>query len=644
MNSQDKELIRAARRDPDEFEKLYKKYKNSKADGATIASKMSYYAKLDENGDYSGGGSGTGGSGDDGGNKPGIVAKGNDFLKGLLNTQKVQTTGYDDKEFTRINDVLDILNEKGEKVGGIKSILGRALSNIGEGIATQLEQEATLRTEINEQVGLQGELSRGVREEMMAAYPSTLRLGYGIGQLTAMMTNLMNESGRFNMISQETIQESAKIARAFVGDLSDMGKVFNEFERVGIGAKDAMIGIEKAGVNSLSLGLNSKKTTELLRTDLGKLNEFGFANGVQGLNRMVQKSLEFRMSMSEVFKIADKVFSPESALELSANLQVLGGAIGDFNDPLKLMYMATNNVEGLQDALIGAAGSLATYNQEQGRFEITGVNLRKAKAMAQELGISYDELAKGAIASAERSSAASALMMNGLVMKDDEKEFLTNLSRMKDGKMVIEVPKTLSDEFKGATEVALEDLTEAQKTTLLRNKEAFEKMSAEDIARGQLNATENIQRDVAFMAATARGQAVNAVKNAAKAAGFSDEDVAEKVKTMTDSVVNGSLNGMQEINAWVTENIKKIKGGGDTKQKGTADGKTQSVSVEEANKKAEAAKSSGEKVTTIRYEYDFKGGEAVTDGIRRQIVKDASIKDDFIYQDSDEYIVPPKSK
>ena len=62
MNSQDKELIRAARRDPDEFEKLYKKYKNSKADGATIASKMGYYAKLDENGDYSGSDSG-GGSG-----------------------------------------------------------------------------------------------------------------------------------------------------------------------------------------------------------------------------------------------------------------------------------------------------------------------------------------------------------------------------------------------------------------------------------------------------------------------------------------------------------------------------------------------------------------------------------------------------
>ena len=47
--------------------------------------------------------------------------------------------------------------------------------------------------------------------------------------------------------------------------------------------------------------------------------------------------------------------------------------------------MATNNVEGLQDAIIGVAGSMATYNTEQGRFEITGINLRRAKDLANEL-------------------------------------------------------------------------------------------------------------------------------------------------------------------------------------------------------------------------------------------------------------------
>ena len=578
-----------------------------------------------------------------GGQKQGVGTKLLDITKDLLDTQKTQTGQYDANEMYRINDMLDIINKKGETTGGLMGMASRALGDIGSAIATQLSQESKLRTDINEKVGMQGKLSEGLREEMVAAYPATLRLGFGIDQLSGMMTNMMSETGRFNLISQGTIEQAAKTARAFVGDLSEMGKVFSQFEKVGIGASDATKAIDKAGISSLSLGLNSKKTTSELRENLGKLNEFGFSNGVQGLNRMVQKANEFRISMDSVYQVAEKVFSPEGALELSANLSVLGGAMGDFADPIKLMYMATNNVEGLQDALIDAAGSLTTYNQEQGRFEITGVNLRKAKAMASELGISYQELAKGAIAASERSAAASALMTSGLIMEDKEKEFLTNLSQMKDGKMVIEVPKSLMSELGGQTEVILEDLTNAQKTTLLANQQAFEKMSSEDVARGQLSATENIQRDVAFLAATTRGQAVKAFKSAAEAAGITGEDSQKFVKEMTDKMAKGEVEMMGSFNETARNFIKTMMGE-TAKSKGTATTETSAMKVAEAEKKAaEAKQTATNTTTTIRNEYVVKASEALVDGWSRQIIKDSSIKDDFINTGNDEYTVPPKN-
>jgi len=566
-----------------------------------------------------------------------------DVTKDLLDTQKTQTGQYDANEMYRINDMLDIINKKGETTGGLMGMAKRALGDVAQGIATQLSQESKLRTDINEKVGMQGELSKGLRDEMVAAYPATLRLGYGIDQLSSMMTTMMGETGRFNLISQGTIEQAAKTARAFVGDLSEMGKVFSQFEKVGLGASDAATAIDKAGLSSLSLGLNSKKTTTELRENISKLNEYGFQNGVQGLNRMVQRANEFRMSMSSVFQIADKVFSPESALELSANLQVLGGAIGDFNDPLKLMYMATNNVEGLQDALIGAAGSLTTYNQEQGRFEITGVNLRKAKAMAQELGISYEELSKGAIAASERSAAASALMTNGLIMDDKEKEFLTNLSQMKEGKMVIEVPKSLMSEFNGQTQVALESLTEGQKSTLLANQKAFEKMSTEDVARGQLSATENIQRDVAFLAATTRGQAVKSFKSAAEAAGMTGEDSQKFVKEMTDKLAKGEVQAMGSFNEMAANVIRTMKGESKTTT-GSINNDQKSMNVVEAEKKvAEAKQTAAQTPKVIKVEHTV-AAPALMDGWSRQIVKDASIKNDFMFTDNDEYTSPPKFK
>lgn len=369
----------------------------------------------------------------------------------------------------------------------IKNLTGAALT----GAKDILAKEVDLRAQINSQLGVAGDLSKNYRQEIVASLPGIVSMGYGFQNVSDLMVGLAEKTGRFTTLNATTVAETAKTSRAFVGDLSEMAGVFSTFEQVGIGAEKTVEAINQAGKSSIALGLNGKKTVDDIRANIAKLNEYGFQNGIQGLTRMVQKATEFRMSMNEVFTIADKVMDPEGAISLSANLQVLGGAIGDFGDPLKMMYDATNNVEGLQDALIGAAGSLAAYNSTSGQFEIQGVNLRRAKAMAQELGISYQELAKGAIASAERASAASALMSKGLKLDDKQTEFITNLARMKDGTMTIDV-SSISKEFGGAQSLALDQLTDAQVKILEDNQKKLEGMSIEEVARDQFTETQNL--------------------------------------------------------------------------------------------------------------------------------------------------------
>jgi hypothetical protein len=374
------------------------------------------------------------------------------------------------------------------------------IREFGGDILQQIRNEEQLRTDINEQIGITGNLSRDVRDTIIESTTSALRFGFGMNDVSKMFQSMAEITGRANFMSVETANKSYSVARAFVGSLSEVGRLLGEAEKIGLGASDTLDAVEKAGRSSLSLGLNTKKTTELLKTDLSKLNEYGFQNGIEGLNRMVQKSLEFRMNLGEVYKIADKVMNPDSAIELTANLQVLGGAIGDFNDPLKLMYMATNNVEGLQDALIGAASNLATYNQEQGRFEITGVNLRRAKEMAAQLGIEYKEFAKGAIAAQERLSVVQDLAGKGFDLSEKDQEFISNLSQMKDGRMVLSIPKDVSEKLGVATETAISDLTQQQINILKANKEELEQKPLEDVAREQFSAVKLIQFDVNSMA------------------------------------------------------------------------------------------------------------------------------------------------
>lgn len=404
-----------------------------------------------------------------------------------------QTSQFNENEIVGISNLLEIIKKDGFSIKSIFETLKLGAVEVGN----QLKRESQLRTDINESIGIAGRLSKSLTDDINDSVAAGIRFGYGIDQVRDMIKSVMEESGRFNLISQKTIESTYATARAFIGDLKGMGQAISEFEKIGIGASSATKAIERAGKGSLELGLSGKKTTSDLRANIEKLNEFGFKNGIQGLAEMSRKATEFRLNMSEAFKIAENVMDPDKAIELTANLQVLGGAIGDFNDPLKLMYMATNNVEGLQDALIEAAGSLAVYNGEQGRFEITGINLRRAREMAKTLGIDYKELTRTAIASQERLAASTALMGKGLNLKPEDQEFLTNLSRMDGGKIIIDVPESIQKKLGIDTQgKAIEDLSEATLKSLLLNREQFKEMSVEDIARDQLDNVENIRRDV----------------------------------------------------------------------------------------------------------------------------------------------------
>lgn len=451
------------------------------------------------------------------------------FLEKVAATQQVQTYGYDSNEVVLLTD---IANEK----SFIQKIEGQ--------IITQLQQEAQLHNKINEEVGMLGELSNDFRSEIIDAYPDVLRLGYGMGQLGDFIKSMIEQSGRFNIVSSETIKEVAGTSRAFVGDIKLMGDYLNRFMNIGLGARDASREINEAGFEALRLGLNSKKTTEMLMANLGKINEYGFKNGTEGLSRMVQKSIEFRMNIEETFKIAEKVWSPEGAIDLAANLQVIGGSIGAFNDPLKLMYMATNDVEGLQEALIGAASGLATYNEEQGRFEVTGVNLRRAKAMADSLGVSMSELTKGAIASAERLQVNSQLMAKGFDINEKDREFLTNMSKMEGGKMVIDLPKDIAKKLNiEGTMIDLGEANQDQINVLLNYRADLEKnfKTTEQIARDQVNLVTNIERDLSFIAAQARSGASKIIRTQMRNMGYDQTDAQEVITYYTDLVSKGLI-------------------------------------------------------------------------------------------------------
>ena len=545
-----------------------------------------------------------------------------------LQTQEMKPyfKGREQEQFN-IGDVRNILVGAHNQMNSFGTIFNNVIETAKGSMETFWSNQTALLNEINKKTGLTGKLSADFRQEMTDAWPALNKIGIGMEDLGSAAIQLVTQSGKFAMINKTTWEEAGKAAVAYVGSLSELVGMFPEFQKIGLGAKNAIEAVEKAGQGAIELGIDSHKMTKELATNVGLLNSYGFKNGVKGIADMNTKALEFRMNLADITRIADKVWSPEGAINLSANLQVLGGAIGDFNDPLKLMYMATNNVEGLQDALIKASSSLATYNREQGRFEVTGVNLRRAKEMADQFGMSMKDLTTGAVAYQERTSAMADL--SGLKISQEDKEFLTNIAQMEDGKMTIELAQSpkLQHFFNDATKVTIDQLGQAGANQILEYRKEFQKLTPDEIIRNQATSVANIERDLDFMVAVQKVSLGKAGQQMADIIGV--KGMSEKFDEFTKKF--GSVGIVEKIKSMVTQekNSQVAKNDSISSNQTTPKSKEETKTVNNQNQSNEV---------TIKHEMKFDmTGPVLMDAVTHEIIRNPILISNMIKNNEKEY-------
>jgi len=352
--------------------------------------------------------------------------------------------------------------------------------------------------------GFVGDIGKGMMTELNEAMITASELGMNVDDFMDATKVMLESSGRMAIYNRQAITSGVEASLAYTKSTKTLLENTEKFRDVGYGLQDAAEAIDRIGQRSIALGLNAKNVSDGLIKNIDKLNQFGFQNGIDGLSKMVQEAQALNFNVENTFKVANDLFDPAKAIELTANMQVLGGAIGDLNSPLKLMYDATNNVEGLQTSILGAARSLATYNAEQGRFEVSGANLRRAKAMADALGISMGDLTSAAVKGASKMQALNELMMfPGL--SQDQREFMSNLATMKGGTIGFSIPEDVAEKI-GVDKSELKDgfiaadkLSQEQVIQLGELQKKIASTSTQEVARQQYNETTKIFNVVSAM-------------------------------------------------------------------------------------------------------------------------------------------------
>ena len=276
-------------------------------------------------------------------------------------------------------------------VSAFKSIL----PSLNEVVSKVLElDDLTRKTAAS--IGMSGNAFQTLKNTTEEARQSAIRWNQPLDYAVKAVASYNEETGRAVQLNTQQLDLIGQVALQTNMAAEEVGTLVGQMDAFGLGAGQATQMIADMQSMSESMGVNSGKVIKKFQQNLGMLNKLNFRGGTKALAQMAAHSEKFKLSMEAVAGVADKVFRPEGAIEASARLQTMGGAMAQLGDPFQLMYQARNAPEELAKSITKAARESAIFNKQTGEFEMSAHELDRLRESADALGMDYQELVQTA--------------------------------------------------------------------------------------------------------------------------------------------------------------------------------------------------------------------------------------------------------
>jgi hypothetical protein len=338
---------------------------------------------------------------------------------------------------------------------------------------------------VNKQFGQTRERIVEIQTAIADTLPGVTRLGGNLSDVSQTINEISNASRRnviANVEDVESLFAASEILDITVSRLSD------SFIDVGVGVSQIPVQLEKSINYIRGIGGNTKQVMDDVVNNMDQMNRYQFKGGVEGLTKMAAQASMLRFDMNETFRLADRVLSPEGAIEVASAFQRLGVAAGDLVDPFALMNQSINDPSGLQTSLANISKQFTYFDEQTKTFKVNPQGVLTLREMEEQAGLTRGSLSKMGLAAAELDSRLSEINKAGLtIASEDDKQYLANIATMqKDGKYLV----TLED----GTKKELADLQQPEFNRLIQiQKDAPKTM--EEIAKGQMSISETIAND-----------------------------------------------------------------------------------------------------------------------------------------------------
>lgn len=270
-------------------------------------------------------------------------------------------------------------------------------------------------------------------------------------ELLEAQANYIKASGR-NIRLDDADQENMAAMHKMGGNGNELAALYDNF---GVSMEETADHVGKMFSDASKQGLSFEKYSDNVAKNIKIAQNYTFKNGLKGLESMAKKATAMKMDMQQVAALADKVSTVEGAIDVSSQLQVLGGPFAQLADPLGMLNEGLNDMEGLQDRLIKMVGGLGSFDKETGEVKVSSFNKQRIKAASQAMGVDYGTIMESVNAQARRGEISKQIAASEVAsgFNDDMKELIMNSGTIKDGKAGV----SIRGQFKSVDELTEKD-------------------------------------------------------------------------------------------------------------------------------------------------------------------------------------------
>ena len=331
------------------------------------------------------------------------------------------------------------------EIADINSVLNSFLGKLVDALSTKtlnntFQDVYDLAAKTTNQIGAGEESADAIRKNIAGSVEGIQKLGYeaqdAIKRAQGMMVNLSQVTGKNTLYNDKLFGDLLGTAKVTGIESKTLAE---NFTNVGFSLESISETMAKGLNVARASGLNGVEVTKQMNSNISAMDKYTFQGGIDGLTKMAAQAVQMRVEMKTTLDFAERMLSPENAIDMAAALQRLGVVQSDLLDPMRLMNLSQNDPAELQRQIAEMTKGFTKLNEVTGQMEILPGGREQLRAIAAELRIPYESLTNMARSGVELESKMAGIKFPEMAT-EEQKTLIANMTRLNDkGKFVIAV-------------------------------------------------------------------------------------------------------------------------------------------------------------------------------------------------------------